>query len=51
MKRKLKPGSRVYYKGERRTVYDVYPNNQISLCLVGYPDSEGDWLVDIKEVS
>jgi hypothetical protein len=37
----MKQGQKVIYKNEMRIIYNVYPNNKISLCLM---DEDGDHL-------
>lgn len=53
---KLKAGQKVIYKGEKRTIYSVYPKDQVSLCLVDeegyeYLDCEEDYLTNVGEVA
>lgn len=42
----MKQGQKVIYKNEMRIIYDVYPNNMISLCLM---DEEGEHYDDVEE--
>jgi len=49
-------GEMVLYKGEMRTIYSVYDNENVSLCLLGedgeeYEDVEEDYQTPIKELS
>lgn len=52
----LTEGQKVMYENQVRTIYGIYENNQISLCLVDedgyeYEDVEEDFCVDVKNVS
>jgi hypothetical protein len=49
-------GQKVMYKDEVRTIYGIYENNKVSLCLVDedgyeYDDVEEDYCVDVKNLS
>ena len=48
-------GQKVMYENQVRTIYGIYENNQVSLCLVDeegyeYEDVEEDFCVDVKNV-
>ena len=49
---KLKVGDRVRYADDLRvyTVYGLYPNNQVSLGLYEYPDTEQDETINADEL-
>ena len=50
---KFKSGDKVMYKdGDMRIfrVYAVYNKNEVSLGLYDYPDTEQDYLVNIKNI-
>ena len=51
----MKQGQKVIYKGEMRIIYDVYPDNMVSFCLMDedgehYDDVEEDFQVSINDV-
>ena len=51
----MKYGQKVIYNNETRTIYDIYPNDMASLCLIDeddfeYKDVEEDYLIPIKEL-
>lgn len=51
----MKQGQKVIYKGEMRIIYDVYPDNLVSLCLMDedgehYDDVEEDFQVSINDL-
>lgn len=51
----MKQGQKVIYNNEVRTIYDIYPNEMASLCLIDedeyeYTDAETDVLVNINEL-
>ena len=46
----LKPGSRVICNGIMRTIYSVYSDTEVSLCLIGYRDVECDSVINISEL-
>ena len=52
---KIKEGDKVIYKGEERTIYSIYPNNMVSLCLQDedgeeYEDVEEDYLISMDKI-
>ena len=53
----IKEGDKVIYKGEKRTVYALYPEGMASLCLIDdeddyeYEDVEEDYQVSIKDLT
>jgi hypothetical protein len=52
----MKQGQKVKYQNVIRTIYDIYPNNMASLCLIDedefeYLDIETDELVPINELT
>ena len=52
---KIKEGDKVIYKGEKRMVYAIYPNNMVSLCLQDedgedYEDVEADYLISMDKI-
>lgn len=51
MENTFKSGEEVLYKGEVRTIYSVYDDNNVSLCLEDYDDVEEDYLIPISELS
>lgn len=51
----MKQGQKVIYNDEIRVIYDIYPNNMASLCLMDedgshYTDTEADELTSISEL-
>lgn len=51
----MKHKTKVIYNNQLRTIYDVYPNERVSLCLIDeegeeYTDTEEDYLVPVKEL-
>ena len=51
----FKQGEKVVYKNDTRTIYDIYPNNKVSLCLIDgedyeYLDVEEDFLILVNEL-
>ena len=51
----MKQGQKVIYNNEVRTIYDIYPDNMVSLCLIDqddfeYNDVEEDYLISINEL-
>ena len=51
----MKHKTKVIYNDQLRTIYDVYPNNMASLCLIDengeeYTDTEEDFLVPVKDL-
>ena len=51
----MKQGQRIIYDNQVRTIYDIYPNDMASLCLIDeddfeYKDVEEDYLIPIKEL-
>lgn len=51
----MKQGQKVIYDNQVRTIYDIYPDNMASLCLIDqdedeYLDVEEDELVSINEL-
>jgi hypothetical protein len=51
----MKQGQRIIYDNQVRTIYDIYPNNMASLCLIDndefeYLDIETDELVPINDL-
>ena len=51
----MEQGQKVIYNNEIRTIYDIYPNNMASLCLIDeedyeYLDVEEDYLVSIDKL-
>ena len=55
MSNQLKSGDKVVHNGEVRTIYSVYDNDNVSLCLIDeegyeYDDVEEDYLTPINEV-
>jgi hypothetical protein len=52
----FKQGERIIYNNETRTIYAIYPDNMVSLCLIDnddfeYLDVETDELVNINEIT
>jgi hypothetical protein len=51
----IKQGQKVLLNNNIRTIYDTYPNNKVSLCLIDaggyeYEDVEEDFLTNIKDI-
>jgi len=51
----MKHKTKVIYNDQLRTIYDVYPDNMASLCLIDeedfeYEDVEEDFLVPVKDL-
>ena len=51
----MKQGQKVIYEGEMLIIYDVYPDNMVSFCLMDedgehYDDVEEDFQVSINDV-
>jgi hypothetical protein len=51
----MKSGDKVIYQNEERTIYAVYNENEVSLCLLDedgeeYEDVEEDYLTPISEI-
>lgn len=51
----MKHKTKVIYNNQLRTIYDVYPDNMASLCLIDeedieYEDVEEDFLVPVKDL-
>jgi hypothetical protein len=51
----MKQGQKVIHNNELRTIYDIYPDNMASLCLIDeddfeYNDIEEDYLISINEL-
>lgn len=51
----MKHKTKVIYDNQLRTIYDVYPDNMASLCLIDengeeYDDVEEDFLVPVKDL-
>lgn len=47
----MKIGDKVYYENQVRTIYGIYPNDMVSLCLFDYDDTECDYLVPVKDLT
>lgn len=52
----MKSGDKVMYQEEVRTIYGVYDNHNVSLCLIDeegyeYDDVEEDYQVPISELT
>jgi hypothetical protein len=52
---KLESGQKVLLNDDVRTIYDTYPNNKVSLCLIDedgyeYEDVEEDFLTNIEDI-
>jgi hypothetical protein len=45
------PGDKVLHEGLVRTIYDVYSETMVSLCLIGYDDVEEDYQTPINELT
>jgi hypothetical protein len=51
----LEQGQKVLLNNEVRTIYDTYPNQKVSLCLIDadgyeYEDVEEDFLININDI-
>lgn len=51
----MKQGQKVIYNNEIRTIYDIYPNDMVSLCLIDeedfeYLDVEEDYLTSVNDI-
>lgn len=51
----MKHKTKVIYNNELRYIYDIYPDNMISLCILDldgyhYFDTEDDELISINEI-
>jgi hypothetical protein len=51
----FKQDEKVVYKNDTRTIYDIYPKNKVSLCLIDiegyeYLDTEEDFLISVNEL-
>ena len=51
----LKSGQKVLLNNEVRTIYDTYPNQKVSLCLIDadgyeYEDVEEDFLTSVEDI-
>lgn len=52
----MQAGDKVMYQGEVRTIYDIYDNDNVSLCLIDdegyeYDDVEEDYQTPISELT
>lgn len=44
-------GDKVLHEGQERTIYSVYSETMVSLCLIGYDDVEEDYQTPISELT
>lgn len=55
MSKSIVEGQKVKYKNEVRTIYGIYVDNQVSLCLIDsdgyeYDDVEEDYCVNVDDI-
>jgi hypothetical protein len=55
MKKQIEQGQKVLVNNDVRTIYDVYTDNKVSLCLIDsdgyeYEDVEEDFLINVSDI-